>query len=170
MSDPLAYAVAYGRETGSCSCCGRELSDPISVERGVGPVCLANYRLSDLPVGATPPELVAPQVPDADGSRISQQTLVGIIVAFAVVAILAGAVITVACFCWLKRAHSKPQDETKALFTLRTGANRSLAGFSPIQDADDIKVSCQGTKGSPRLLPYSDSVGGESILGRVVQG
>ncbi len=66
MSDPLAYAVAYGRETGSCSCCGRELSDPISVERGVGPVCLANYRLSDLPVGATPPELVAEEASFAD--------------------------------------------------------------------------------------------------------
>jgi hypothetical protein len=30
----------YGRETGSCSCCGRPLADPVSVFGGIGPVCL----------------------------------------------------------------------------------------------------------------------------------
>jgi hypothetical protein len=41
--DPLAAAVAYGRETGSCACCGRELSDPVSVERGIGPICADKF-------------------------------------------------------------------------------------------------------------------------------
>ena len=37
--DPKAAAIAYGRLTGSCACCGRELSDPKSIELGIGPVC-----------------------------------------------------------------------------------------------------------------------------------
>ena len=43
MSDPLAAAVAYGKQTGRCCCCGRELTDPVSVERGIGPICEANF-------------------------------------------------------------------------------------------------------------------------------
>lgn len=38
-SDPLAAAVAYGRLTGSCSCCGRELTAADSVAAGIGPIC-----------------------------------------------------------------------------------------------------------------------------------
>jgi hypothetical protein len=45
MADPLAAAVAYGRRSGSCSCCGRELTDPVSVERGIGPICAENFGL-----------------------------------------------------------------------------------------------------------------------------
>jgi hypothetical protein len=41
-SDPVAAAKAYGRETGTCSCCGAKLEDPVSVFGGIGPVCLAN--------------------------------------------------------------------------------------------------------------------------------
>jgi hypothetical protein len=41
--DPLAAAVRYGRETSSCSCCGRELTDPVSIERGIGPICAEGY-------------------------------------------------------------------------------------------------------------------------------
>lgn len=43
MNDPLALAVAYGRRTGNCSCCGRKLTDPVSVERGIGPICAESY-------------------------------------------------------------------------------------------------------------------------------
>lgn len=43
MSDPLATAVAYGKRTGRCSCCGRELTDPASVAVGIGPVCAKNF-------------------------------------------------------------------------------------------------------------------------------
>lgn len=38
--DPIGAALKYGRETGKCSCCGRSLSDPVSVFGGIGPVCL----------------------------------------------------------------------------------------------------------------------------------
>lgn len=42
-ADPLAAAVAYGRETGSCSCCGRPLTNGLSVELGIGPVCREKF-------------------------------------------------------------------------------------------------------------------------------
>jgi hypothetical protein len=38
-ADPEQAAIAYGKQFGSCSCCGRTLSDPVSVERGIGPIC-----------------------------------------------------------------------------------------------------------------------------------
>jgi hypothetical protein len=42
-ADPLAAAVAFGRETGSCSCCGRELTVKASIERGIGPICAEKF-------------------------------------------------------------------------------------------------------------------------------
>lgn len=44
-ADPLAAAVAYGRETGQCACCGRELTDPDSIALGVGPICRAKWGM-----------------------------------------------------------------------------------------------------------------------------
>jgi len=38
-ADPLAAAVAYGRASGRCAVCGRDLTDPTSIEAGIGPVC-----------------------------------------------------------------------------------------------------------------------------------
>lgn len=43
MADPRAAAIAYGRETGSCSCCGRELSNPESIALGIGPICARKF-------------------------------------------------------------------------------------------------------------------------------
>lgn len=43
MADPVAAAVAYGRRTGNCACCGRELENKESIERGIGPVCADKY-------------------------------------------------------------------------------------------------------------------------------
>lgn len=43
--DPLAAAVAYGKETGICSCCGRELTNKISIELGIGPICRSKWGL-----------------------------------------------------------------------------------------------------------------------------
>jgi hypothetical protein len=43
--DPAREAVSYGRITGNCGCCGRELTDPISVARGIGPICADNWGL-----------------------------------------------------------------------------------------------------------------------------
>lgn len=42
-SDPEAAAVAYGRRSGQCSVCGRELSNKESVDRGIGPICAEKY-------------------------------------------------------------------------------------------------------------------------------
>lgn len=41
--DPLAEAVAHGKATGQCSCCGRELTDPASIAAGIGPICAENF-------------------------------------------------------------------------------------------------------------------------------
>lgn len=38
-ADPKAAAEAHGHEYGQCSCCGRELTNPESVARGIGPIC-----------------------------------------------------------------------------------------------------------------------------------
>lgn len=40
---PQESAVAYGRRTGSCSCCGRELTNGESIDLGIGPICLAKF-------------------------------------------------------------------------------------------------------------------------------
>lgn len=44
-SDPLGTAVKYGRETGSCACCGRDLTDAQSVADGIGPICKKRFGL-----------------------------------------------------------------------------------------------------------------------------
>jgi hypothetical protein len=38
-ADPLAAARENGVKTGRCSCCGRPLTDPTSIEFGIGPIC-----------------------------------------------------------------------------------------------------------------------------------
>ena len=35
---------ATGRTTGVCQCCGRELTDPQSIEQGIGPICAQNFN------------------------------------------------------------------------------------------------------------------------------
>jgi len=44
-ADPLKAAVEFGRKTGICCCCGRELTDPSSVEAGIGPICATKWGL-----------------------------------------------------------------------------------------------------------------------------
>lgn len=44
-ADPLGAAVFYGRQVGKCSCCGRELTDPVSVENGIGPICQTKWGM-----------------------------------------------------------------------------------------------------------------------------
>jgi hypothetical protein len=36
---PHEAAKAYGQRTGSCSCCGRELTNHESIDLGIGPIC-----------------------------------------------------------------------------------------------------------------------------------
>jgi hypothetical protein len=43
VADPAAAAVAYGKRTGSCACCGRELTNQVSIDLGIGPICLSRF-------------------------------------------------------------------------------------------------------------------------------
>ena len=42
-NDPLSAAIRYGKVSGECSCCGRELTDPRSIEAGIGPICATKF-------------------------------------------------------------------------------------------------------------------------------
>jgi len=44
-TDPYAAAKLYGQNTGTCSCCARELTNPLSIELGIGPVCREKFGL-----------------------------------------------------------------------------------------------------------------------------
>jgi hypothetical protein len=44
-ADPLTAAIRYGRETGSCSCCGRDLTNKESIRLGIGPICREKFGL-----------------------------------------------------------------------------------------------------------------------------
>ena len=44
-ADPLAAARLYGKKTGQCSCCGRELTNKASIEMGIGPICREKFGL-----------------------------------------------------------------------------------------------------------------------------
>jgi hypothetical protein len=41
--NPAEAAERYGKTTGECSCCGRELTDPASIAAGIGPVCATKW-------------------------------------------------------------------------------------------------------------------------------
>lgn len=43
--NPAEEAVRYGQRTGTCSCCGRELTNHGSIERGIGPICAERWGL-----------------------------------------------------------------------------------------------------------------------------
>jgi hypothetical protein len=40
---PEESAIAFGKKFGSCSCCGRLLSNALSVELGIGPICRGKF-------------------------------------------------------------------------------------------------------------------------------
>lgn len=42
-ADPAKAAKAYGMRTGECSCCGRTLTNGISIDLGIGPICAEKY-------------------------------------------------------------------------------------------------------------------------------
>lgn len=42
-SNPHAEAVAYGRRTGNCCICNRELTNHASIDAGIGPICAEKY-------------------------------------------------------------------------------------------------------------------------------
>lgn len=43
INDPVAAAETYGHLTGHCCICNRELTNPESVERGIGPICADKF-------------------------------------------------------------------------------------------------------------------------------
>lgn len=43
--DPAGVAAEYGKRNGACCFCARELTDPVSVEQGYGPVCAKRYDI-----------------------------------------------------------------------------------------------------------------------------
>lgn len=43
--NPRDAAIRYGRQTGSCACCGRVLSNKQSIELGIGPICQKTWGL-----------------------------------------------------------------------------------------------------------------------------
>lgn len=44
-ADPKGVAAKYGKMTGRCCFCSKQLTDPQSVKAGFGPTCAANYGL-----------------------------------------------------------------------------------------------------------------------------
>jgi hypothetical protein len=44
-ADPAGEARLYGIRTGTCACCGRELTDPNSIAVGIGPICADKWGL-----------------------------------------------------------------------------------------------------------------------------
>jgi hypothetical protein len=44
-ADPYGSAKLYGQHTGTCSCCGRELTNKLSIELGIGPICREKFGL-----------------------------------------------------------------------------------------------------------------------------
>lgn len=44
-TNPLEAAIRYGRKTGRCACCGRELTNAESIELGIGPICRDKWGL-----------------------------------------------------------------------------------------------------------------------------
>lgn len=50
--DPLAHAIAHGRETGQCAICGQTLTDPASLSRGIGPICARTFGWAFTPAPA----------------------------------------------------------------------------------------------------------------------
>lgn len=43
IADPKHAAEAYGQRTGRCCICSLELTDPESLERGIGPICASRF-------------------------------------------------------------------------------------------------------------------------------
>jgi len=43
-ADPMASAIAYGQATGNCARCARKLTNPVSVEAGMGPICRSFFE------------------------------------------------------------------------------------------------------------------------------
>lgn len=45
-ANPDTECRLYGQRTGTCSCCGRELTNKISIDLGIGPICREKWGLA----------------------------------------------------------------------------------------------------------------------------
>lgn len=43
-ANPLGTAQKYGKESGRCCSCGRDLTDPDSIAAGIGPICATKFK------------------------------------------------------------------------------------------------------------------------------
>lgn len=43
--NPVKQARLYGRRTGTCCCCGRELTNHASIDAGIGPICAEKWGM-----------------------------------------------------------------------------------------------------------------------------
>jgi len=43
-ANPLVAAMKYGRLSGRCCSCGRDLTDPSSIKAGIGPICATKFN------------------------------------------------------------------------------------------------------------------------------
>lgn len=43
-ADPFTASKLYGQTIGRCGVCGHTLTDPISIERGIGPICEGRFQ------------------------------------------------------------------------------------------------------------------------------
>jgi Family of unknown function (DUF6011) len=48
MDNPYTLIKAHGKKTGICSCCGRTLTNKLSIRLGIGPICREKYGFSDI--------------------------------------------------------------------------------------------------------------------------
>jgi hypothetical protein len=53
-ADPAGVAAEFGRRTGCCCFCAKDLTDPVSIEVGYGPTCARNYGLPHRATGLRP--------------------------------------------------------------------------------------------------------------------
>lgn len=50
MNSPRESAIKYGRETGQCSICGRQLDNAVSIYNAIGPICADKLGFPLLPI------------------------------------------------------------------------------------------------------------------------
>ena len=55
IHEPEKIAMTNGKITGTCCCCGRTLTNPLSIELGIGPICRGFW----FPESITPTDTVA---------------------------------------------------------------------------------------------------------------
>ena len=45
LANPIEAIINTGKQTGTCCCCGRALTNPVSISAGIGPICAGVFDL-----------------------------------------------------------------------------------------------------------------------------